>query len=164
MTLEPTLINLYTMQTSNVNGLGLAFKRKLSDSEWNRNNCCPSFSACSAVCGRLPSRTRPTHGRNCTSGRHRQVTTPLSPVGKPTPYPRRSTIMPAISSGSTHRAFCQALLSRETVCRQRLKDDRLADPSSVQRNRPQTDRRLHDDPQGAYAAHAETYCRNHFHL
>ena len=26
MTLEPTLINLYTMQTSNVNGLGLAFK------------------------------------------------------------------------------------------------------------------------------------------
>ena len=25
MTLEPTLINLYTMQTSNVNGLGLAF-------------------------------------------------------------------------------------------------------------------------------------------
>ena len=34
-------------------------------------------------------------------------------------------------------------------------DDRLADPSSVQRNRPQTDRRLHDDPQGAYAAHAD---------
>lgn len=34
-------------------------------------------------------------------------------------------------------------------------DDRLADPSSVQRNRSQTDRRLHDDPQGAYAAHAD---------